>query len=116
MNEHKKRKPNLTDEDFARFQRILERRGRTAERAIAAPIGAAPVQHTSTGILLRSTMPEARCQDNLGIFLKGFRTWTCSNRFNTALDFETAVYTSETPRDEPERLHSNKLVAELFLA
>ena len=63
----------------------MERRGRTAERAIAASIGAAPAQHTSTGILLRSNMLEVRGQDNLGIFLKGFQTWTGSNRFDTVL-------------------------------
>ena len=47
----------------------------------------------------------------MGIFLKRFRTWPCSNACS-----ETAVNTSsETSRAELERLHGNKLVAESFL-
>ena len=42
--------------------------------------------------------------------------WACSNRFDTALDSETEVDTSETPRAELERRHGNQLVSDLFLA
>ena len=36
-----------TDEEFARFERIMERRSRAAAPAIAAPRGAAPAQSTN---------------------------------------------------------------------
>ena len=50
------------------------------------------------------------------MFLNKFWPWACSNRFDTALDSETEVDTSETARAELERLHGNQLVSGLFLA
>ena len=94
----------------------MKRRGRAAALTIAAPIGAAPVQPNYTGRLMHSTiMPELRGRNHLGIFLKIFRTWACSNRCDTALDSEVAVNKSGTPLVELERLHGNKLAAESFL-
>ena len=56
------------------------------------------------------TMSELRGRDNLGNFTKRFRTWTCLNRCDSALDSEIAVNTSGTLRVERERLHDNDLV------
>ena len=75
LKELAERTASSTDEEFERFERIImERRGRVSAPATAAPIGAAPAQPTGTGVFLPSTMPELRGRDNLGTFLKGFRT------------------------------------------
>ena len=74
LNELEERTANFTGEDSARFERIMEMRGRAAAPVIAAPLDAAPAQSTNMGIFMRSTMPNLRDQDHLGIFLKRFRT------------------------------------------
>ena len=94
----------------------MERRDCAAAPAPAAPVVSARAQHTRTGTSMRSTNPEVRGRDHLGMFLNKFWPWACSNRFDTALDSETEVDTSETPRAELERLHGNQLVSDLFLA
>ena len=103
---------NFTGEDFAKFKRTIEKRGRAAASAIAAPIDATLAQPTNTCVFMRSTMPELRGRDQLRVFLKRFRSCTFSNRCNTALH---SGIIAGTTRAELERLHSNKLVAEAFL-
>ena len=83
----------LTDEEFARLERFMERRGRTAAPATAAPIGTAPVQPTNTGMFMPSTLPELRGRNDLGAFLKRLRTWACLNRCDSAFDSEIEVNT-----------------------
>ena len=73
LKELEERTANFTDKEFVTFERIMKRRGRAAAPAIAAPVGAAPAQPTSTGTFMPSTMPELRGRDNLGPFLKRFR-------------------------------------------
>ena len=86
------------------------RRGRATASATAAPREDAPAQSTSTGMFMTSNIPELRGRDNLGTFLKRFRRWACLSRCDSALDFETVVNTSGTPRAELERLHEYSLV------
>ena len=51
LKELEERTASSTDTEFERFERfIMERRGRAAAPATAAPIGAAPAQPTSTGV------------------------------------------------------------------
>ena len=70
LDELQERTASFTDEEFARFERIIERRGRATAPAIAAPIGAAPAQPIHTGMVMRSTiMPELRVRDQQGITL-----------------------------------------------
>ena len=73
--------------------------------ATAAPREDAPAPSTNIGIFVPSTIPELRSRDNLGTFLKRFRTWACLSHCNSALDSETVVNTTGTPRAELERLH-----------
>ena len=94
----------------------MEKRGCAEGPAIAVLIGAAPAQPTNIGMLMCSAMSELRGRDHLGIFLKRFRTWVCSNQCDNALDLETTVNTSETPRVKLEILYGIKLAAESFLA
>ena len=72
LNELEERTSSFTDKGFARFERIMERRGRTAAHVIPAPIGTAPAQPTNTGMIMPCIIPELRSRDNLGIFLKRF--------------------------------------------
>ena len=72
---------------------------------LGAPVSEAPARSTGMGTFMPSTMPDLRGRENLGTFLKRFRTWTCINRCASALDLEIAVNTSEIPRVELERLH-----------
>ena len=94
----------------------MERRGRATAPATAAPTGAAPAQPTSMDMFMPSTMPELRVRDDLGTFLKRFRTWVCLNRYDLALDSEIAANTSGTSRVELERLHDNNLVENILKA
>ena len=54
--------------------------------------------------------PRVGGRENLGIFLKIFRTWTCLNRCDSAIDAETAVNTSGTQYAELERLHEYNMI------
>ena len=100
-----------TDEELERFEcLIMERRGRAAAPETVAPIDEASARPTSMGMFIPSTMPELRGRENLGTFLKRFRTWKCLNQCHSALDSEIAVTTSETPRVGLERLHNYDLV------
>ena len=65
--------------------------------------GACP--STSIGMFMPSTIQELRGRENLGTFLKRFRTWAWVSRCNSALDSGTVVKTSGTPPAELERLH-----------
>ena len=79
--------------------------------ATAAPTEDAPARFTSMGIFMPSTIPEVRGRENVGIFLKRFRTWACLNRCDSVLDPETtAVNTSGKPHAEVKRLHYYNLV------
>ena len=51
---------SFTDEEFARFERIMQRIGHAAVPAIAVPIGASPVQPANLGMSMPFTMPELR--------------------------------------------------------
>ena len=57
-----------------------------------------------------SIIPELRGRENLGTFLKQFRTCVCLSRCDSALDSETVANTAGTPRAELERLHEYTLV------
>ena len=52
LNELDERTSNFTDEDLARFERIVEKRGCAEGPAIAVLIGAAPAQPTNIGMLM----------------------------------------------------------------
>ena len=88
----------------------MERRGRATAPVTAAPREDAPAPSTSIGMFMPSTIPELRGRQNLGTFLKRFRTWACLSRCDSALDSKTVVNTSVTPRTELERLHQYSLV------
>ena len=94
---------SFTDEELARLERYMKRRGRATASATAAPIQHAPAWSTSMGMCMPLT-------ENLEMFLKKFRTWACLNRCDSALDSETAVNTSRTPRADVEKLHDYNLV------
>ena len=113
LNEPEERTASLTDEEFARFEHIMQMRGRAAAPVIAASMGLEPTQPANTGMFMPSTMPEMRGHDSLGMAVKIFRTWACSNRCDAALYSKIAVNTSETLR---ERWHGIKLVAEFLRA
>ena len=99
------------DEELETFERmIVERRGRVTVPATTASMENAPVPSTSIGMIMPSTIPEFRGRENLGTLLKRFRTWTCLSRCNSALDSETVVNTTGTPRAELKRLHKHNLV------
>ena len=66
LSELEQQTASFTDEEFARFLYIMERRGRAAAPAIATTIDAASVQPTNAGMFMPSTMPELRGRDNLG--------------------------------------------------
>ena len=53
---------------------------------------------------------EFKGRENLATFLKRFRTWACLHRCGSALDSETVVNTTGTPRAELEKLHEYSLV------
>ena len=110
LNELEGGTASFTDEEFTRIERYMERRGRAAAPATAAPIEDAPARPTSMGMFIPSTFPELRGRENLGMFLKMCRTWACLSRCDSALDSEIAVNTSGTPRVEHERLHDYNLV------
>ena len=57
LKELEDRTASFTEEKFPMFERIMERRGRVAALATAAPIGAAPTQPTSTSMLMPPPMP-----------------------------------------------------------
>ena len=57
LNEIEEQTTNFTDEDFARFERTIKRRGRAAAPAIAVPMGAAPAQPINTSMFRRFTRP-----------------------------------------------------------
>ena len=54
--------------------------------------------------------PRVEVSEKLEMFLKKFRTWACLNRCHSALDSETAVNTSGTPRADVGKLHDYNLV------
>ena len=101
---------DFTDEEFATLKQFVERRDRAAVPAAAAPMENAPASSTSIGMFMPSTVPELRGRDNLGTFLKRFRTWACVSRCDSALDSEIIVKTTGTPLAELERLHERSLV------
>ena len=99
-----------TDEELEWYERgIMERRGLATAPATTAPIEDAPAPSTSICIFVPLTIPELRGGENLGTFLKRFRTWACLSRCDSALDSETVVNTTGTPRDELEGLHEYSL-------
>ena len=110
LNELKGGTANITNEAFARLKRFMERRGRATAFATPAPREDAPARSTGIGMFMPSTIQELRGRENLGIFLKRFRTWACLNRCDSALDSEAVVNTSGTPRAELERLLEYSLV------
>ena len=57
------------EKKFARYERIMEIRGRAAAPATASSVTTVSVQHTSAGTLMRSPPPELNGRDNLGISL-----------------------------------------------
>ena len=65
QNELEEQTASFMDEEFVRFEHNIERKSRAA----------APAQPTNTGMFTPFTMPELRGRDNLGMFLKRFRTW-----------------------------------------
>ena len=110
LNELKGGRSDFTDEEFARLKRYMELRGRTTAPATAAPTKNAPAPSTSIGMFMPSTIPELRVRENLGTFLKCFRTWTCVSRCDSSFEYEIVAQTSETPLAELERLHERSLV------
>ena len=110
LNELEGGRADFTDEEFARLKEYVERRDRATAPATAAPMENAPAPSTSIGMFMPSTVPELRGRENLGTFLKRFRTWACVSRCDSALDSEIVVKTSGTPLAELERLHEHSLV------
>ena len=100
------------DEEFATLKQFMEQRDRPTAPAAAAPMENAPVPPppTSIGMFMPYTVPELRGRENLGIFLKRFRTWACVSCCDSALDSELIVKVSRTPLAELERLHDRTLV------
>ena len=72
LNEIEGGTANFTDEEFARLERYMERRGHATVSATAAPIEDAPARSASLGIFMPSTISELRGRENPGIFLKRF--------------------------------------------
>ena len=105
MNELVGGTANFTDEKFARLERYMKRRGRTT-----APMENAPAPSTSIDTFMQSTIAELRGRENLETFLKRFRMWACLSRCDSALDSDTVVNTTGTPRAELESLHEHSLV------
>ena len=102
---------DFTDEEFARLEQYMERRGRATAPATVAPMENAPAPSISIGMFMPSTILELRGRENLEAFLKRFRTWACVSRCVLVLDSEIVVKTSGTPPlAELERLHERSLV------
>ena len=116
LNEIAAGRADFTDEDFAAIKQFVERRNRATAPAAAAPMEYAPAPSTSIGMFMPSTVPELRGRENLGTFLKRFRTWACVSRCDSALDTEIVVKMSGTPLAELERLHDRRLVENLLKA
>ena len=81
LNEIARGRVDFTDEEFAAIKQFVERRDRaTAPATAAAPMENAPAPSTSVGMFMPSTVPELRGRENLGTFLKRFRTGACVSR------------------------------------
>ena len=75
LNETVGRRADFTGEEFAAIKQFVEWRDRaTAPATTAASMENAPAPSTSMGIFMPSTVPELRGRENLGTFLKRFRT------------------------------------------
>ena len=74
LNELEGGTANVTDKESARLERYMEQRGRATVPSTAAPMKNVPAPSTSIGMIMPSTIPELRGRDNLGTFLKRFRT------------------------------------------
>ena len=61
-------------------------------------------------MFMPSSPPEFRGRENLAMFLERFYTWASVTGCDSALDYELAIKTSETPRAELERLYNCALV------
>ena len=110
LNEIAGGRADCTDEEFAAIKQFVERRYRaTAPATTVASMKNAPAPSTSIGTFMPSTIQELRGRDNLGTYLKCFRTLTCVSRCNSALDSEIMVKTSRTPLAELERVHYRSL-------
>ena len=95
LNEIEGGRADFTDEEFATLKQFVERRDRATAPAAAAPMENAPAPSTSIGMFMPSTVRELRGRENLGTFLKRFRTWACVSRCNSALDAEIVVRRQE---------------------
>ena len=101
---------DFTDEEFARIEQFVECTDRATAPVAAAPTENAPALSTSIGMFMPSTVPELRSRENLGTFLKRFRTWACVSRYDSALDSDKVVKTSGTSLAELERLYDHSQV------
>ena len=110
LNKFEGGRADFTDEEFARLEWYMERRGRATAPATAAPMENAPAPSTSIGMFMPSTVLDLRGRDNLETLLKRFRAWACVSRCDSALDSEIVVKTSATPLTELERLDERNLV------
>ena len=88
----------------------MERRGRATVPATAAPRENASTTSTSIGMFMPSSIPELRGRENLGTFLKRFRSCACLSRCDSTLDSETVENRTGTACAELERLHEHSLV------
>ena len=93
----------------------MERTGRAAVFATAASVTAVPGKHINTGSSMHCQIPKLRGRENVGVFLRPFRTWACSNRCYAVLESDTAINAYETRRADFEELHANLLLSESFL-
>ena len=108
LNEIAGGRADCTDEELAAIKQFVKRRDRAT--APAAPMENSPVPSTSIGMFMPSTVPGLRGHENLGTFLKRFRTGACVSRCDSALDSKIIVETSGTPLAELDRLHDRSLV------
>ena len=62
----------IPDQEIARFERLLERRDRASSAAHVHE-----VQQVNTGMFERMQPPDVSRRENLVVFIKSFRIWSC---------------------------------------